>query len=392
MNPDWHWPVMIALVLPAALGHLTHFVLIINVVSGMGYPEDLMDRVRYCLLAVFGVTSVILLWKHIRHPFWTWPWPLMGYAILCLVSGTLVWPLASLYLGLRKPPSGITGSSQAIDLALASGTGALIGGGRHSWLLRLPRHDSFRLFKREWEVTIPGLPARLDGLQIVQLSDFHFARCFERHFFDLVVDAGGAWSADLLVVTGDIVEHDDTIEWIEPVLTRLKARLGKFAVLGNHDERHQPRDVVRELTRAGFDVLEGRWTTIAVRESTIAIGGTDFPWGPAIDPLEMPPADLRILLSHSPDLVNKVQDWGVDLMFSGHNHGGQIRFPFIGPVFMPSRYSRRFDRGFFRAKRTLLYVSEGIAGKHPVRYGCHPEITRFVLKTDQPRRITAAIE
>ncbi len=67
-------------------------------------------------------------------------------------------------------------------------------------------------------------------------------------------------------------------------------------------------------------------------------------------------------------------------MYSGHNHGGQIRLPLVGAVFMPSRYSRRFDRGFFRAKDTLLYVNEGIAGRHPIRYGCPPEITRFVLR------------
>ncbi len=381
MNSDWHWPVMLALILPAALGHLSHFVLIINIASGLGYREAWMDRVRFWLFVALWLSSGFLLWKHLKDPFWTWPWPLMSYAILCLVSGTLVGPLASLYLWLRKPPAGIAGSSQKIDLTLSNGTAGLIGGGRSSWLLRLPGHDSFRLFKRDWEVTIPGLPASLEGLQIVQLSDFHFARCFERHFFELVADACGGWNADVLVVTGDIVEHDDTIEWIEPVLGRLKARLGKYAVLGNHDEQHQPQEVVRELSRAGFDVLEGRWTTLAIRESSIAIGGTDFPWGPAIDPLEIPPADLRILLSHSPDLFYKAQDWGVELMFSGHNHGGQIRIPFVGPVFMPSRYSRRFDRGFFRANGTLLYVNEGIAGKHPVRYGCHPEITRFVLRT-----------
>ena len=119
---------------------------------------------------------------------------------------------------------------------------------------------------------------------------------------------------------------------------------------------------------------------MATGGSTIAIGGTSAPWGPAIDPLEAPSADLRILLSHSPDLVYKAQDWGVDLMFSGHNHGGQIRLPLVGAVFVPSRYSRRFDRGFFRAKGTLLYVNEGIAGLHPVRYGCPPEISRFVLR------------
>ena len=119
--------------------------------------------------------------------------------------------------------------------------------------------------------------------------------------------------------------------------------------------------------------------------STIAIGGTSAPWGPAIDPRAIPSANVSILLSHSPDLFYKAHDWGVDLMFSGHNHGGQIRLPLVGAVFVPSLYSRRFDRGFFRASRTLLYVNEGIAGMHPVRYGCYPEISRFVLKADVAR-------
>jgi uncharacterized protein len=377
---DWPWPVVLLLILPAALGHVCHFVLLINVVSGLGYPESAMDRVRRCFFVALWLSSTVLLWMHLRDPFWTWPWPLSSYALLCVISGMIVLPLTSLYLAMRKGPEGITGSARTIDLALANGTAALIGGGRRSWLLRLPGHHSFRLCLRDWEVKVPGLPGSLDGLQIVQLSDFHFAPCFKRRFFESVVDACRGWSADLLLVTGDIVEHDEAIEWIEPVLGGLRARLGKFAVLGNHDQIHRPGDVIRELARSGFLVLEGRWVTTAAGSSTIAIGGTSAPWGPAIDPRAMPPADLRILLSHSPDRFYKARDWGIDLMFSGHNHGGQIRLPFIGAVFVPSLYSRRFDRGFFRARRTLLYVNEGIAGMHPVRYGCYPEISRFVLR------------
>ena len=94
----------------------------------------------------------------------------------------------------------------------------------------------------------------------------------------------------------------------------------------------------------------------------------------------MPPADFRILLSHSPDLFYKAQGWAVDLMLAGHNHGGQIRLPLVGPVFMPSRYSRRFDRSFFRQNGTLMHVSDGVGGKHPVRYGCPPEVSRMVLR------------
>ena len=78
-------------------------------------------------------------------------------------------------------------------------------------------------------------------------------------------------------------------------------------------------------------------------------------------------------------------------MLSGHNHGGQVRFPVIGPVLMPSLYSRRFDRGFFRSGRTLMHVSQGVAGKHPVRYGCPPEISRLVLRAAVPNTETTPL-
>jgi uncharacterized protein len=380
MSHDWPWPVMLALAVPTGVGHLCHFVLVINVSSGFGLREPLMNRVRTALFAGFWASAAFLLWKHLHNPWWRWPWPAGGYALLCLFSGTVLWPLASLRLASRRRPEGITGSSQTVDLAQPAGPEALIGRGRGAWMLRLPRHDSFRLTLREWDVTIPGLAAPLDGLRIVQLSDLHMAPCFDRRFFESVVNAVHGWPADLVLVTGDLVEHDEAIAWIEPVLGELVARLGKFAVLGNHDFEHKPRAIISALDRAGLETLEGRWLKCDVDGAAIAIGGTSAPWGRALDPRDVPPADLRILLSHSPDLFYKAPDWGIDLMLSGHNHGGQIRLPLVGSVFMPSRYSRRLDRGFFRRGRTLLYVSEGVAGKHPVRYGCLPEAGLFVLR------------
>jgi len=379
MSPDWPWPVILALVVPPALGHLCHFVLVINVGSSLGLRESLMDRARALLFAGFWATSAFLLWKHLHDPWWRWSWPLRGYALLCLVSGTILWPLFSWRLARRPRPEGITGTSRTVDLARSLGRAALIGGGRRSWLLRMPGNQSFRLCLREWDVTVPGLPVSLDGLSIVQLSDFHLAPCFERLFFESILDACLPWRADLVVITGDLVEHDEAIAWIEPLLGRLEARSGKFAILGNHDSDHHRPAIVRELGRAGFETLEGRWTTLEMDGTTLAVGGTSAPWGPSFEGRDVPPADFRILLSHSPDLFYKARHWGIDLMLAGHNHGGQIRLPLVGPVFMPSRYSRRFDRGFFRAGRTLLYVNEGVAGKHPVRYGCPPEISRFVL-------------
>jgi uncharacterized protein len=381
MSFDWHWPVLLALVVPPALGHLYHFVLLVNWGSGLGYREPIMDRIRDVFFWALLISSALLLWLHLLTPWWSWSWLLWSYAVLCVVSGTVIWPFNSWRITRRRLPSGIHGSSVTLDLAKRAGTTALIGPGRGSWLLRLPRNQSFQLQLREWDLAIPNLPPQLEGLTIVQLSDLHIARCYERLFFEAVVDACQGWSADLVVMTGDLVEDDDTMSWVEPLLSPLEARMGKFAILGNHDNEHQPRIIAGELDRARFELLEGRWITIDLDGTRLAIGGTSEPWGPALATRDIPRADFRILLSHSPDLFYKAQHWGVDLMLSGHNHGGQIRFPVFGPVFMPSRHSRRFDRGFFRQNGTLLHVSEGVGGKHPVRYGCPPEISRLVLHT-----------
>ncbi|HZW32782.1 MAG TPA: metallophosphoesterase [Isosphaeraceae bacterium] len=383
MRPDWPWPAIVALAIPAGLGHLCHFILVINVCSGLGYPESVMDRLRPVLYSGLWVSSALLLGKHLQHPWWAWPWPLWSYAALCTISGSVGWPLASLALAVRRRPEGVAPQDQArCDLAAPGRHTDLIGPGRHSWLLRLPGNEAFRLCLREWDVALPGLPDPLDGLQIVQITDLHLAPCFDCRYFQRVLEACRGWDADLLVLTGDVVEHAEAIGWIEPLLRPLGARLGKFAILGNHDYQHPSWTILDQLNQAGFETLEGQWTGLEANGVTIALGGTAAPWGPDVDPRAMPPADFRILLSHSPDRFYQAARWGIDLMFCGHNHGGQIRLPLVGAVFMPSVYSRRFDRGFFRRGKTLMYVSEGIAGRHPYRWGgCPPEITRFVLRT-----------
>jgi hypothetical protein len=135
------------------------------------------------------------------------------------------------------------------------------------------------------------------------------------------------------------------------------------------------------LRRAGFTALEGRWKVLDVNGSRLALGGTSYPWGRDLGRQPIPTADARILLSHAPDQVYRAAGWGVDLMLCGHNHGGQVRVPVFGPILMPSRYSRRFDRGFFRVGQTLMSVSQGVGAKDPVRVGCHPEVTRLTLRS-----------
>lgn len=374
MSPDaWLWG-------GVGLGHCVVTVWLFNVSHALGLDERLTKGIKLLLATVFAVAAGWLVWEAGKGPWNAWSGPAQLYAAVCLVSGLIGLPVSTIARIGRRVPEGITERSDEVDLAAALGDTPPIGPGNYSWMLRLPGNESLRLRTRDWQVTLPSLPSAWDGLRLVHISDLHFARSFERRYFEAVVRAAGAWEADLVLFTGDLVDDDATIDWIVPVLSELRGRLGTYAILGNHDVTHQPGRILDELECAGFTSLEGRWDRLEIGGRTLALGGTSHPWGPLPELRDMPEADFRLLLSHSPDMLYRASQWQVDLMLSGHNHGGQIRLPVVGPVFMPSLYSRRFDRGFFRAGGTLLHVSQGVSGMHPVRYGCVPEVSRLVLR------------
>ncbi len=368
-----------------ACGHAALVVWIINVSHGLGLRDRGMAAfAKMFMLSAIWAVSALLAWQVWQGPCSTWPRPVAAYALACTATTLIGLPLVTLARRLRRLPGGISGRATVLDLAGEHGDRALIGEGGRSWLLRLPGNESLRLRKHEWDVVIPGLPLACDGLSLVHVSDLHLARCFRRRFFEVVADESAAWDADLVLFTGDLIDDHLALDWVVPVLARLRGKLGTFGILGNHDFDHHPDRVRVALADAGFTDLEGRWTQVDVAGSTWAIGGTSYPWGARLDLQTPPEADFRLLLSHSPDQYPRAVRGGIDLMLAGHNHGGQVRFPVLGPVFMPSLYSRRFDRGFFRSGRTLMHVSQGVAGKHPVRYGCIPEISRLVLRAAIP--------
>jgi hypothetical protein len=92
------------------------------------------------------------------------------------------------------------------------------------------------------------------------------------------------------------------------------------------------------------------------------------------------PTGFRLCLSHTPDNIVWARKNEIDLMLSGHVHGGQIRLPLVGSIFVPSRYGRRYDCGTFDEPPTVMHVSRGLAGQHPLRINCRPEVTWLELK------------
>jgi predicted MPP superfamily phosphohydrolase len=367
-------------ILTIGIGHASFLVLAINVLHGLNLRCRAIETAARCTVLALACAPVIAYVGVATLPLSEWPEPIRGYAVACLLMAFVLVPGTTFLRAFRKAPSGVFGRAVEVDLAHRAGAESLIGGGGGAWLLRIPGNESLRVRCEDWCVAVPGLPASLDGLSLVHLTDLHFSPCYDRRFFESVTDLAARWEADLVLFTGDLLDHNDCLGWIEPIFSRFNGRLGKFAVLGNHDYRQKVPSIRRELERGGFTDIDGRWVRLEVEDTGITLGGTSSPWGPTLDLPSMPSSDFRLLLSHSPDLFYRASSWEIDLMLSGHNHGGQIRLPVLGPILMPSRYSRRFDEGFFRHGRTLLYVSRGVGGEQPVRYGSPPEITRFVLR------------
>ena len=96
---------------------------------------------------------------------------------------------------------------------------------------------------------------------------------------------------------------------------------------------------------------------------------------PAAGPDRLSRTGSGLLVSHTPDNIGWARRNGCRLMLSGHNHGGQIRVPVFGSLFVPSRYSRRYDMGTFHEPPTVLHVNRGLSGKEAIRFRCRPQVT-----------------
>lgn len=138
------------------------------------------------------------------------------------------------------------------------------------------------------------------------------------------------------------------------------------------------------LNSVGWRDLSGTTTELERNGKRIVMGGTEQPWmGSHPDFGGGDPDAFRILLSHTPDNLPWAREQNIDLMLSGHNHGGQVVLPMLGPIYSPSRYGVRYAGGVFFEEPTLLYVSRGLSAKHALRWNCPPELTKLVLESPE---------
>lgn len=263
--------------------------------------------------------------------------------------------------------------------------GRRLTAGRFANLLRLiPGNRCCWIEIAEGEIEVGAIQAGLDGLKIAHLSDFHFTGGIQAEYFKFVIDQVNAANCDLVFLTGDLVDRPECLPWIDTVFSRLVSRLGKFYVLGNHDLLiHDEADYRRRLAAAGLTAVgNGEWHRVLFNGSPLLLAGNELPWYQGAHSLPGAPDgdEPRFLLSHSPDQVRWAENREFDFMFAGHTHGGQIRFPIIGPVISPSRYGVRFAGGEFQVGNMIMLVSRGVSGDEPIRWNCLPQVNVWMFK------------
>jgi len=241
---------------------------------------------------------------------------------------------------------------------------------------------------RTVEVPIDGLPAALEGFTIAQISDVHVGATIKRDYVQAIVDATNAIGADLIAITGDLV--DGSVEQLSvhtAPLAGLRARHGVYFVTGNHEYYSGAHAWLVELRRLGLRVLMNEHAHIEHGGARLMVAGISdynahhYDPAHASDPVAAlrgaPQAAFRLLLAHQPRSAMAAAPLGFDLQLSGHTHGGQF-LPW--PWFV--RLQQPYTAGLHRMGRMWVYVSRGSGyWGPPMRLGAPSEITRLRLRT-----------
>lgn len=243
--------------------------------------------------------------------------------------------------------------------------------------------------------TIPlkGLSAEFDGIRVALLSDFHHGKLVTAKRIRNAVGLATSLSPDLIALTGDYVHRGR--EWVPGCfreLAGLKAPLGVFGVLGNHDHYLRSSESVRSAMRtAGVIDLTNTNRTIRRGNGTLHLCGVGDLWQEkqhlrrALEGCMH--AESALLLSHNPDYVERIRDERVGLVLSGHTHGGQCVFPLIGAPILPSRFGQKYASGLCQGPTARVFVTRGVGHSFPpFRINCPAEIALLTLRRSPGQR------
>ncbi len=247
----------------------------------------------------------------------------------------------------------------------------------------------------------PRLPEAFDGYTIIQVSDLHMRQMGRR---EKIVERllQRLPPADLIALTGDMIHTPAGIAPFLHLARSFQARDGVYAVFGNSEHKNgvRPFAFSQTLAENGIPPLMNRHVLLSRGDSQIALAGVDDPVNDKdrlADALSGIPEDVfTLLLMHSPDGIAEAVVYGVDVVLSGHTHGGQIRLPLYGALYTHSAMGKRMSDGYYSRKRlrraigirpgrTQLYVTRGLGiSGLALRFLTRPELTVITLRRGLP--------
>jgi predicted MPP superfamily phosphohydrolase len=229
-------------------------------------------------------------------------------------------------------------------------------------------------------VSIRNLPSKLSGLTAVQISDLHVRTIADVHL--RMADMVRQLKPDLVLVTGDLVDQASAVGDVVELLKSFQPPRGVWVVPGNWDHT---ADAVDAMTSA----LVSTGVTLLVNDSAqldegLWIIGVDDPasWLDHVPEAarHVPAGAARIMLAHSPDIADRINNVPVDLIVVGHTHGGQINLPIVSGAWLHHGLSAKYIHGMYQLEGARMYVNRGIGTTTlPVRIGARPEITHFTF-------------
>lgn len=244
--------------------------------------------------------------------------------------------------------------------------------------------EPYMLTVEHRQIHLKRLPKALDGFRIVQLSDIHHSAFTSREQIERAVDTANRLQGDIVALTGDYISKERS--YAAPcaeMLGKLRARYGVFAVLGNHDHWVDAA-LMTDLFRAeGINVLINEGMRFEQRGASFWLAGVDDTMVGLEDlPLALAgssESEMKLLLAHNPIILRRAAHAGVDLVLSGHTHGGQVTLR--SEKGASGRPRRRLLKGLARQGGTQIYVSRGLGTVVlPIRYGCPPEVSLLELR------------
>jgi predicted MPP superfamily phosphohydrolase len=235
-------------------------------------------------------------------------------------------------------------------------------------------------------IRLPNLSTALDGFRIALMSDHHLFPFTPRKLLERAVEQANALHPDLVLLGGDYVCADvESIRELAPILGRLNAKYGVFAVLGNYDYVLGPELIHSQLAAQSIEVLVNRGLHVGPRAGQLFLAGLDSVLGGVPDPIRAlgsyREGNVALALVHEPDYFpTLVGLTPVDVQLSGHSHGGQVRLPGLGPVILP-RLGRIYHTGLYELSGHFAYTGRGVGMVGlPLRFNCPPELSVINLE------------